>query len=161
MQQVTSRSRDFRTEEDLLRCWHGLSFKPKVIVFDLDYTLWPFWIDTVSVPIKEVPSQRRIILVFVHVILNRDNKKHVNPPFQLVTESNKLVVVDKTKNLVKHYADVPIILKVLKTQCLQSKSGYLSVASRTTEHDAAVQLIKLFDWHQYFDSSKEEKIIIY
>lgn len=33
---------------------------PKVIVFDLDYTLWPFWVDThVSAPIKARDNNSR------------------------------------------------------------------------------------------------------
>ena len=35
---------------------------PKLIVFDLDYTLWPFWIDThVSGPLKAKDNNSRAV----------------------------------------------------------------------------------------------------
>lgn len=35
---------------------------PKLVVFDLDYTLWPFWVDThVSGPIKAKDNNSRCI----------------------------------------------------------------------------------------------------
>ena len=37
----------------LLKHWQSLQFKPNIIVFDLDYTLWPYFIDShVSPPIS-------------------------------------------------------------------------------------------------------------
>ncbi|XP_011688886.1 PREDICTED: magnesium-dependent phosphatase 1-like isoform X2 [Wasmannia auropunctata] len=87
--------------------------KPKVIVFDLDYTLWPFWVDT-----------------------------HVNPPFKMGAQNK---VVDLYGHTIRHYSDVPDVLKQL------SGEGYeLGVASRTTQIKGAKQLIDLFGWKKYF-----------
>ncbi len=40
---------------ELIRAWKNLTHKPTVVLFDLDLTLWPFWIDTVSsiIPLRE------------------------------------------------------------------------------------------------------------
>ncbi|XP_063986034.1 magnesium-dependent phosphatase 1-like [Diachasmimorpha longicaudata] len=87
--------------------------KPKLLVFDLDYTLWPFWVDT-----------------------------HVTPPFK---KRKNNVIVDANGQTIRHYEQVPDVLKKLYDE------GYeLGVASRTSEIRGAFQLLKLFRWEKYF-----------
>lgn len=57
---------------------------PKLIVFDLDYTLWPFWVDT-----------------------------HVNGKITSVPNSNNTACVDRTGEHFSFYRDVPAILHAL------------------------------------------------
>ena len=41
-------------DKGLIKHWKGLKCKPKVIVFDLDYTLWPYYIGNhVSPPVRK------------------------------------------------------------------------------------------------------------
>ncbi|KAJ9150648.1 Magnesium dependent [Pleurostoma richardsiae] len=56
---------------------------PKLIVFDLDYTLWPFWVDT-----------------------------HVTPPIKPVSRDNT-AAIDRTGETFAFYTDVPHILHTL------------------------------------------------
>jgi len=40
-------------DKELVKVWKNLSRRPKIVVFDLDYTLWPYYIDShVTPPIK-------------------------------------------------------------------------------------------------------------
>lgn len=42
--------------------------KPKIIVFDLDYTLWPFWVDTHVTPPFKKGAQKKIVDSHGHTI---------------------------------------------------------------------------------------------
>lgn len=59
---------------------------PALIVFDLDYTLWPFWVDT-----------------------------HVHGKLTPAPHTNNTAVLDRTGESFAFYRDVPAILQVLPT----------------------------------------------
>lgn len=112
-------------DHDLIKLWDKLTVKPVLIVFDLDLTLWPFWIDT-----------------------------HATPPFKKQShedEEDKHTILDTENRAMTHYADVPKILNTLRNYCLKN-NGYMAIASRTSEYDGAMQLLELFDWKKHFNS---------
>lgn len=47
---------------------------PKLIAFDLDYTLWPFWVDThVSAPVKARDNNSRVVDRYVYTIVPKSS----------------------------------------------------------------------------------------
>ena len=92
---------------------------PRLIVFDLDYTLWPFWVDT-----------------------------HVTPPLKPVSSSSgsgsgsganvTTAAADRTGEHFNFYSDVPRILYTLPLAGIR-----LGVASRTHAPELARDMLKL------------------
>jgi magnesium-dependent phosphatase 1 len=50
-------SNDDFIDPQLVKHWKSLANKPKVIVFDLDFTLWPCYIQTLDAPIRKIDDQ--------------------------------------------------------------------------------------------------------
>jgi magnesium-dependent phosphatase 1 len=116
------------TKEGLiLKCWSGLKLKPKCIVFDLDYTLWPFNVDS-----------------------------HLIPPFRSVRRENgEEFIYDHAKRQINHYEDIALILSALKRLCFEAtptSRHYMAVASRSSTTNLALELIEMFKLREYFDS---------
>ena len=125
----TSNNNVILSENSIIKCWDHLKHKPKCIVFDLDYTLWPYLCDADIIP----PFRKKVI-----------------------TENNeeKKVIFDNRNKIVGHFEDVTKIIKTLKEICfsqLKSKH-YLAIASKATTKNIAVELMELFGWLKYFDS---------
>ncbi|XP_062306703.1 magnesium-dependent phosphatase 1 isoform X1 [Osmerus eperlanus] len=93
--------------------------KPKLIVFDLDYTLWPFWVDT-----------------------------HVCAPFHRAEgccmSFSSGGVLDARGDPVTLYRETVEVLSSIHSQGIT-----IGVASRTGEVDGANQLLSLFNLNQY------------
>ena len=116
-------------DNSVVNCWNQAKHKPECIVFDLDYTLWPYFCDAEIIP----PFRKKVII---------ENNEE------------KLVIVDHRNKIVGHYQDITKIVKTLKETCFsQMKSKhYLAIASKATTRDIAVELMELFGWVNYFDS---------
>ncbi|CAL1285767.1 unnamed protein product, partial [Larinioides sclopetarius] len=53
--------------------------KPKLIVFDLDYTLWPFWVDThVRSPIKKDKMQEASGISYSDMLFFDDEERNIS-----------------------------------------------------------------------------------
>ena len=92
-------------------------------MFDLDYTLWPFWVDThPTAPIKPVPVAA------------------VKPPGTVVAAAaaTSVAVNDKWGETYAFYPDVPSILWILPRLGIR-----VGVASRTHAPDLGREMLKL------------------
>lgn len=109
-------------DDDLINHWKSLENRPSVIVFDLDYTLWPYFID-----------------------------QHVRPPIAKRINNSVIEITDKHGNGYKSYKDVTLILRTLKEKCL-GNDGHLAIASKSTTCKLAMEAIEFYGWKQYLSS---------
>lgn len=115
-----------KKEETIVHNWKSLNNKPKCIVFDLDYTVWPFIIDS-----------------------------QLLPPFRRENNQPNGHIFDHNKRKVTLYEDIELIVKTLKEKCFKIDDDcarFLAIASRSTVHNQAVELLEMFGLFHYFDS---------
>ncbi len=117
-----SDNEECKFEEKLVNHWNSLEYVPSVIVFDLDYTLWPYFMDL-----------------------------HVKPPIKKRETNAGIEVVDKFGNGRKAFKDVTMIIKTLREKCLH-KNGHLAIASKSSTYAQAMKGIDIYGWSKYFSS---------
>ncbi|RNA30363.1 magnesium-dependent phosphatase 1-like [Brachionus plicatilis] len=114
-------------DQNLIQHWKSMKKRPKIIVFDLDYTLWPYYVDC-----------------------------HATPPIKRTSQTTTfgtIKVIDSTGLKMNGFKDVNKILYTLKYHCLnESKNEYLAIASRSTTPDLAMETIEALGWTKYFSS---------
>eukprot|EP00761_Pharyngomonas_kirbyi_P002652 gb/GECH01002656.1/.p1 GENE.gb/GECH01002656.1/~~gb/GECH01002656.1/.p1 ORF type:complete len:207 (+),score=70.36 gb/GECH01002656.1/:1-621(+) len=124
--------------------------KPKLIVFDLDFTLWEcggLWVDTCAGPPFKLRENPR----FISSSSSKNSIKKKLPQSPSLQELSTLStdkeweVVDRQGSRCGVYDDVPEILSELiqKTDCK------VAFASRTHEPEWARELLKLLGLDQY------------
>ena len=107
---------------ELVDHWMMIENKPKVIVFDLDHTIWPFYVDL-----------------------------QVVPPFRKKNCFGREVIVDSNDSEIECFKDIKKILNTLKWHCFKN-SEHLAVASKALSNQVAFELIDLFGFNEYFSS---------
>jgi magnesium-dependent phosphatase 1 len=108
---------------------------PRLIVFDLDYTLWPFWVDThVSPPLRAAPAPS-----------SKPSKTKTSASPQSTNDATAVLHADITTTALdrvgdefRFYADVGQILQLLPAAGIS-----LAVASRTSAPELARSLLKI------------------
>ena len=101
---------------------------PKLVVFDLDYTIWPFWIDC-----------------------------HCHPPFKKIEKSGKPIFVDARGRKISLYPEVLSVFKDLKRQnidiAVASRTTEIKGAHQLLE---LMDLDKYFTLKQIFPGCKKQ-----
>lgn len=113
---------DLEIDQGLVSHWQSLKNRPSVIVFDLDYTLWPFFLD-----------------------------KHIKKPISGRSSQHGNELVDKSGVGKSAYRDVTKILRTLKA-CVAEVGGHLAVASKSPKADNALEAIDVYGWREFFSS---------
>lgn len=123
---------------------------PRLVVFDLDYTLWPFWVDThVVAPIRvekeagdgeddddaKAPTKRRRRSAKAHRALHATAANDLAPS---ADKFRPVTVVDKYGETFAFYQDVPHILQALPMAGIS-----MGVASRTSAPELGREMLRL------------------
>lgn len=93
---------DVDVHKELIKCWKSLRNKPQVIVFDLDYTLWPYFVDCQE------------------------------PPFKLTKKNGTSMYIDQNDFELSHFRDVSVIIKTLRTECFKNGERLAIASRSTT-----------------------------
>ena len=102
---------------------------PKLIAFDLDYTLWPFWADThVSAPVKPRDNNSRCVDRYV---VNNNNK---------MTMPNVLTTFLSLTRWGESFSFYPAVSSIV--YACRNRSIPLALASRTYAPDLARDILK-------------------
>ncbi|KAJ6090229.1 magnesium dependent phosphatase [Penicillium sp. IBT 16267x] len=105
---------------------------PKLIVFDLDYTLWPFWVDThVSAPVKARDNNSRIVDRYDQAPYSHLTSQLPPLSIQCQTNSNRWG---------ESFAFYPAVSSIL--YACKSRSIPMALASRTHAPELARDLLK-------------------
>ena len=132
---------------------------PKMLVFDLDYTLWPFWVDThVTPPLKAKDGGSRSLDKYV-------SRVHLLHSLHPLPEYHTEAPI-RWGEAFAFYRDVPGLLQAFKAQPTPILIG---AASRTSAPDLATTLLKqliiqptnkraieFFDYMQIFPGDKKQ-----
>lgn len=113
----------------LLRDFTRFTIRPRLIVFDLDHTLWPLGVDQF---VFKPPYHRR------YVNLLKVSKDTTNEPL--------FKVFDSEQKEMQSFPEVNQLLHVIKNELEID----MAAASRTEYPVGAHSLIDLFVWQQYF-----------
>ena len=87
---------------ELVKFWSKLKRTPTVIVFDLDYTLWGYFVD------------------------------FQEPPFVAARKDKKDILVDQNNFELSHFKDVSVIIKTLKQACFKNGEYLAIASRSTT-----------------------------
>ncbi|OAA57580.1 HAD-like domain protein [Niveomyces insectorum RCEF 264] len=112
---------------------------PRLIVFDLDYTLWPFWVDThVTPPLKAVPGGGSSVGGGAGPAVLRARRGGPAQGSSGGGEPQLATAVDRFGETFSFYTDVPDIL-----HALPAAGGRLGVASRTSAPELARDMLRI------------------
>ncbi|CAK7270969.1 hypothetical protein SEPCBS57363_004375 [Sporothrix epigloea] len=111
---------------------------PRLVVFDLDYTLWPFWVDTHTTPPirpageeEKVPKSRR-------ARYKKEKEAAAAADTNNDSSFRPVTVIDRYGETFAFYRDVPRILQALPLAGLK-----MAVASRTSAPELAREMLTL------------------